>query len=51
MNIPRNTAASMYNDWFKKEYPELFECEINANIESCDECGFCMVKEEREESK
>lgn len=51
MNIPKNTAASMYNDWFKKEYPELFECEINENIEPCDECGFCTLKEEREETK
>jgi hypothetical protein len=26
-NIPRNTAAAMYNTWFKKEYPELFTAE------------------------
>ena len=25
MNIPRNIDASMYNAWFKKEYPELFQ--------------------------
>lgn len=49
MNIPRNTAASMYNAWFRKEYPEFFECEIDAMAESCEECGFCEVKKEREE--
>lgn len=51
MNIPRNTNASMYNAWFKKEYPELFECEIEETMESCDDCGFCEVKKEREEEQ
>ena len=44
MSIPRNIAASMYNAWFRKEYPELFECEIKETLESCDECGFCEEK-------
>lgn len=38
---PRNTNASMYNAWFRKEYPELFECEIAEMVESCEECRFC----------
>ena len=46
MNIPRNIAASMYNAWFRKEYPELFECEIKETAESCEDCGFCNEKEE-----
>lgn len=41
-NIPRNTAASMYNAWFRKEYPELFECEIAQVVESCEICQFCI---------
>ncbi len=51
MEIPRNTNASMYNAWFKKEYPELFECEIKENVESCEECGFCKTEKESEEEK
>lgn len=69
MNIPRNTASSMYNAWFRKEYQELFEreidytelvrntdgfpieCDIKKTVESCEECGFCEVKNEREEEK
>lgn len=51
MNMPRNTAASMYNAWFKKEYPELFGCEIEETAESCSDCGFCKAKEEREAEK
>ena len=47
-NIPRNTEASMYWDWFKKEYPELFKCDISETVESCEECGFCEVKAEKE---
>ena len=46
MNIPRNTSASLYNAWFKKEYPELFECEIEEMVETCEECSFCEVKED-----
>lgn len=48
MNIPRNIAASMYNEWFRKEYPELFECEIKETAESCEACGFCDVKNKKE---
>ena len=40
-NIPTNINASMYNAWFRKEYPELFEWEIKEVVESCEECGFC----------
>lgn len=48
-NIPRNTAASMYNAWFKKEYPELFaECEIAETVESCEACQFCGEKPKQE---
>ena len=47
-NIPRNTEASMYWAWFKKEYPELFKCDISETVESCEECGFCEVKAEKE---
>ena len=50
MNIPRNIAASMYNKWFRREYPELFKCEIKETVESCKDCGFCDVKNEKEES-
>lgn len=50
MNIPRNIAASMYNAWLRKEYPELFECEIKEIVDSCEDCGFCDVKNEKEES-
>jgi hypothetical protein len=40
--IPRNIAASMYNAWFRREYPELFaHCEIAEIVESCEECHFC----------
>lgn len=42
-NIPRNTAATMYNAWFKKEYPELFECEIQQIVEDCTACQFCST--------
>lgn len=42
-NIPKNTAASMYNAWFRKEYPELFECEIQQIVENCDDCQFCST--------
>ena len=45
MNIQRNKNASLYNVWFKKEYPELFECDIKEFAESCDECGFCDTNE------
>lgn len=59
---PKCGKVAGYNSWFKAFYcrncgelfnggADLFECEINENIESCDECGFCTVKEEREESK
>ena len=51
MNIPRNTNASMYNAWFREEYPELFECEIKETVESCEECRFCEVKNEKETVK
>ena len=51
MNIPRNVAASMYNAWFRKEYPELFGCEIKETAEACEECGFCEAKNEREDEK
>ena len=51
MNTPRNTNASMYNAWFRKEYPELFDCEIKKTVESCEECGFCEVKNEKETEK
>ena len=47
-NIPRNTEASMYWARFKKEYHELFECDISEAVESCEECGFCEVKAEKE---
>ena len=47
-NIPRNTEASMFWALFKKEYPELFECGISETVESCEECGFCEVKAEKE---
>lgn len=50
MNIPRNIAASTYNAWLRKEYPELFECEIKEIVESCEDCGFCDVKNEKGES-
>ena len=43
--IPTNTNASLYNAWFRKEYPELFECEIKDVVESCEECGFYEVSE------
>ena len=49
MSIPTNTAASMYNAWFRKEYPELFECENKDVLESCEECGFC--KEENNDER
>ena len=42
-HIPTNINASLYNAWFRKEYPELFECEIKEVMESCEECGFCEV--------
>ena len=38
----------MYWARFKKEYPELFECDISETVESCEECGFCEVKAEKE---
>ena len=44
-HIPTNINASLYNAWFRKEYPELFECEIKEVVESCEECGFCEVSE------
>ena len=47
-NIPRNTEASMFWALFKKEYPELFKCDISEAVESCEECGFCEVKAEKE---
>ena len=47
MNIPKNTLASMYNHWFIKEYPELFECEIKEAAESCEDCGFCALRAEK----
>ena len=47
-NIPRNTEASMFWALFKKEYPELFECDISETVESCEECGFCEVKAGKE---
>ena len=31
-----------------KEYPELFECDISETVESCEECGFCEVKADKE---
>ncbi len=40
-HIPTNINASLYNAWFRKEYPELFECEIKEYVETCEECGFC----------
>lgn len=50
--IPRNTAAAMYNAWFRKEYPELYKpCEIAENVESCAECGFCELKAEKEDGE
>lgn len=49
-NIPRNTAASMYNAWFRKEYPELFECEIAEYVESCEDCHFCDTQEAEHET-
>ena len=42
-NMPTNINASLYNAWFRKEYPELFECEIKEVMESCEECGFCKT--------
>nr|DAH71797.1 MAG TPA: 4Fe-4S binding domain protein [Caudoviricetes sp.] len=42
--IPKNTNLASYNAWFRKEYPELFECEIKDTVESCDDCGFCDLK-------
>lgn len=47
--IPRNTNASMYNAWFRAEFPELFECEIAEVAESCEECGFCEHRQPAEE--
>ena len=47
-NIHRNTESSMYCEMFKKEYPELFECDISETVESCEECGFCKVKADKE---
>ena len=47
-NIPRNTEASMFWALFKKEYPELFKCDISETVESCEECGFCEVKADKE---
>ena len=51
-NIQRNTEASMYYEMycemFKKEYPESFECDISETVESCEECGFCKVKADKE---
>ncbi len=43
-NIPRNINAALYNAWFRKEYPELFSCEIAEMVESCDDCHFCDTK-------
>lgn len=48
MTIPRNADASIYNAWFRKQYPELFECEIAEVVENCDACGFCDTKTEKE---
>ena len=48
MSIPKNAAASMYNAWFRKEYPELFDCEIAETVEGCEECGFCTGKEQED---
>lgn len=46
--ITKNTNLDMYNEWFRKEYPELFECEIKDTVESCEDCGFCDLKTKRE---
>lgn len=38
-------------EWLKKpakEYPELFKCDISETVESCEECGFCKVKADKE---
>lgn len=48
--IPRNCAASLYNNWMAKQFPELFEkCEIAETVESCEECGFCEQKKKEQE--
>lgn len=44
--IPKNINASLYNAWFRKEYPDLFECEIAETVETCEDCGFCERREE-----
>lgn len=40
--VPQNITLTMYNAWFRKEYPEL--CEIKDTVESCEDCGFCDLK-------
>lgn len=49
--VPKNTNLTMYNAWFRKEYPELFECEIKDTVESCEDCGFCNLKSSKKEKE
>lgn len=49
--IPKNINLAMYNAWFRKEYPELFECEIEDTVESCEDCGFCNLKNSKKEKE
>lgn len=49
--VPKNNNLVMYNAWFRKEYPELFGCEIRDTVESCEDCGFCDLKNSKKEKE